>query len=81
MAIITLFGLFKILRMPFGLKWDMDCAARLAVLVCLLDHLAHLRQLFGWLSEHGLIVNPIIHRFTRPPCHPTGDPTRVGGTW
>ena len=29
------------------------------------DHLTHLRQLFRWLSEHGLIINPAKCEFGR----------------
>ncbi|XP_056128342.1 uncharacterized protein LOC130106298 [Rhinichthys klamathensis goyatoka] len=83
-VVITPFGLFEFLRMPFGLKGAaqtfqrlMDSVLRdmpfmfvylddiLMASASADDHRTHLRQLFGRLSEHGLIINPAKCEFGR----------------
>ncbi len=75
-AIITPFGLFEYLRMPFGLKNAAQAFQRLMDKVCLglnfafvylddiliasrstAEHREHLRELFGRLESHGLVIN------------------------
>lgn len=75
-AIITPFGLFEYLRMPFGLKNAAQAFQRLMDMVCLglnfafvylddiliasrstAEHREHLRELFGRLESHGLVIN------------------------
>ena len=75
-AIITPFGLFEFMRMPFGLKNAAQAFQRLMDTVCrglsfvfvylddilifsrsCAEHKEHLRQLFGRLREHGLVIS------------------------
>ena len=75
-AITTPFGLFEYKRLPFGLRnaastfqrhidravEEVDAAFAFAddILVCSVDHVAHLqhlRQLFSALSKHSLVIN------------------------
>ncbi|KAJ8251997.1 hypothetical protein COCON_G00213090 [Conger conger] len=69
-AVITPFGLFEFLRMPFGLKNAaqsfqqlMDSVLRDMPFILVgstseEEHMLHLRELFTRLSQHGLIINP-----------------------
>ena len=81
-AIVTPFGLFEFLRMPFGLKNAGQAFQRLMdtvlhglqyVFVYLDDilvfshskqeHMTHLKEVFGRLREHGLIISPAKCKF------------------